>query len=672
MADAQTNGRRNSAFGMLGGVPSHVQDPDAELQPLLRRSRPVSSVSSTLPAPGNRHHHGALSDVTSTTMPPRTSVLHEECCAQWELMDTGDSLHRRRQAHLITAQTINADTPDECSRSSGALLLRVARICFFVASWSLFALTTTIQSDFKLLLALTDESMNQDLLDSLQLITLACTSIGALVGGVSIDAKGWYPVIATSLTLIAIGSCWTAVAFATIHRPSQMFAHLASSRAFIGWGTGAMYPAAAVLTLRSHPPHELKSKTIALTFFMQVLAAFTGVLLSTAVLVTIDDQEDAELSAGQLRVHATVMTGLAVAATAMAGIVVHKTKQQHGGTFRAADPAGSDRSLTALWEVLCKHRMQLAGAALPWLVFDVFFYGQSTFVSLLSWNSPSQDHPLRAESHSLLMCLAAIPGYVAAVALVSKLNRCLVQLAGFTILAVLFAISGIHLALADDQHIGELVIMILVYCILNAGPNTTTFIVATDSAPRIAAGSFVGLAAGVGKVGASVGYAAFKYTDVSRTAWTAKTHGVASVLSALGAVITYLFVIRSRPPTDNPQSPNGHAPPHPAETLHIADGLANSDFFIPFESLKRFDRIAAGAQGQVFLGKFGNQPVVLKEIFDALVGGDLTGFQQEATTWVKLQHPGVVRFFGVSVDGSQRYQPSFYLGLTRNNTKTNV
>eukprot|EP00656_Telonema_subtile_P018809 TRINITY_DN20209_c0_g1_i5.p2 TRINITY_DN20209_c0_g1~~TRINITY_DN20209_c0_g1_i5.p2 ORF type:complete len:355 (+),score=50.28 TRINITY_DN20209_c0_g1_i5:1464-2528(+) len=57
---------------------------------------------------------------------------------------------------------------------------------------------------------------------------------------------------------------------------------------------------------------------------------------------------------------------------------------------------------------------------------------------------------------------------------------------------------------------------------------------------------------------------------------------------------------------------------------------------------------------QVYHGTFCNEEVVLKECYAEMIGGDLLEFEREAAILHKLNHPRIVRFYGVAVAGSSQ------------------
>jgi hypothetical protein len=68
------------------------------------------------------------------------------------------------------------------------------------------------------------------------------------------------------------------------------------------------------------------------------------------------------------------------------------------------------------------------------------------------------------------------------------------------------------------------------------------------------------------------------------------------------------------------------------------------------------EKVASGAEGQVFRARYGSTTVAAKELFSVIINpADLADFSAEISTLARLQHPNIVRLFGLSY---QRVTPS--------------
>ena len=95
--------------------------------------------------------------------------------------------------------------------------------------------------------------------------------------------------------------------------------------------------------------------------------------------------------------------------------------------------------------------MRLVGTAGSWFFLDIAFYGlnlnSSSVVSAIGFNQTGNVYLMlwnAAVGQLVLTCAGSIPGYWFTVATVDWLGRRVIQIAGFLILTVLFAVIGFH------------------------------------------------------------------------------------------------------------------------------------------------------------------------------------------------------------------------------------
>jgi MFS transporter, PHS family, inorganic phosphate transporter len=100
----------------------------------------------------------------------------------------------------------------------------------------------------------------------------------------------------------------------------------------------------------------------------------------------------------------------------------------------------------------------------------------------------------------ILACAGSIPGYWAAVFTVDTIGRKPLQIIGFTLLMALFCVLGFKYH--DLSETTLLVLYVISQFLFNAGPNTTTFIVAGECFPTRYRSTAHGISAAMGKAGA--------------------------------------------------------------------------------------------------------------------------------------------------------------------------
>lgn len=151
----------------------------------------------------------------------------------------------------------------------------------------------------------------------------------------------------------------------------------------------------------------------------------------------------------------------------------------------------------------------LFGTAMSWLLLDVAFYGlglnSSTILQAIGWGGGATVYDKLynlAAGNCILICAGAIPGYWLAVATIDTVGRKPLQLAGFSILTILFLIWGFAYHKLSGHAM--LALYVLIQLFFNWGPNSTTFIVPGECFPTRYRSTSHGISAGSGKIGSII------------------------------------------------------------------------------------------------------------------------------------------------------------------------
>lgn len=122
----------------------------------------------------------------------------------------------------------------------------------------------------------------------------------------------------------------------------------------------------------------------------------------------------------------------------------------------------------------------------------------TTIYQMLEYNS----------SRSIIaVCIPSMVGSIAAIFIVNRFRRKMILLTTFLVLAVLFAVTGgtlIAAHRAGQSHRATLVFYAIIQFVYNLGPNTFIFVLAAEIFPTVYRGTFFGIAAAGGKVGAII------------------------------------------------------------------------------------------------------------------------------------------------------------------------
>jgi PHS family inorganic phosphate transporter-like MFS transporter len=195
---------------------------------------------------------------------------------------------------------------------------------------------------------------------------------------------------------------------------------------------------------------------------------------------------------------------------------------------------------------------KLVGCAGGWALFDVTFYGNQLFQArvlsqIFSANTTSHEPlPVAGDLHSnralqmLVVAAIGLPGYYVSVLLMDKLGRRLIQVQGFFMMAVTYAALG--LLSAQLRHAPALMLFLygLTFFFSNFGPNSTTFILPSETFPPHLRSTLNGFCAASGKLGAVLGSAVF--VPLKTAFGVGGTMTACAVVALLGLAVTLAFV----------------------------------------------------------------------------------------------------------------------------------
>jgi len=196
----------------------------------------------------------------------------------------------------------------------------------------------------------------------------------------------------------------------------------------------------------------------------------------------------------------------------------------------------------------------LIGCAGAWFMLDVAFYGlglnQSIILNAIGFSKKLTHYETlfsMALGNCVINLMGSLPGYWVTVALVEKLGRVKIQLIGFGVLTVIFAVLAIAYKQILHQALG---LFIFLYCLgqffFNFGPNATTFIIPGEAFPTRFRSTSHGICAATGKLGAMVSSFGFTYMVSSNNEAQTETDirkllGIFSIFMLAGLLLTLLI-----------------------------------------------------------------------------------------------------------------------------------
>ena len=342
--------------------------------------------------------------------------------------------------------------------------------------------------------------------------------LGALVFGRFADVGGRkrvYWMVAAIMIVAAVGSAlspsyWVLIAF----------------RFLLGFGVGGDYPVSAVL-MSEYANRKDRGKLVGMVFGTQALGLIVGPLVALALL-------GAGTSTG---VAWRILLGLG--AVPAAAVIYLRRKmpespryqiQVQGQAAQAAaqisaftdgqvngNGSGGLRHEMGLRAFLTNRRwlIMLAGTAGTWFLLDYAYYGNTISTpQILSLISPTASTMTKIALQLAIFVVAAVPGYLLAIAWLDKIGHRRLQLLGFAMMGLCFLIIAAVPGLTT-MVVPFLLVYGVSYFFTEFGPNMTTFVMPSELYPVTMRATGHGISAGVGKLGAFIGVFLFPLLQTS-------------------------------------------------------------------------------------------------------------------------------------------------------------
>ena len=347
---------------------------------------------------------------------------------------------------------------------------------------------------------------------------LAAAFLGALVFGRFADVVGRKRVYWMVAAIMVVGALGSALA------PS--FWILIVFRFVLGFGVGGDYPVSAVM-MSEYANRKDRGKLVGMVFGTQALGLIVGPLIALALIgggASDDVVWRILLGLGALpaaavlylrtkmpespRYRAQVQGRAAEAATQIAGF----THGQVNGN--GSSSPGQNLGLRAFLTNR-RYLIMLAGTAGTWFLLDYAYYGNTISTpQILGLISPHASTTTKIALQLAIFVVAAVPGYILAIARLDRIGHRRLQLTGFAMMALCFAIIAIVPGLTT-MVVPFLLVYGVSYFFTEFGPNMTTFVMPSELYPVSMRATGHGISAGVGKLGAFIGVFLFPVLQTS-------------------------------------------------------------------------------------------------------------------------------------------------------------
>jgi len=372
---------------------------------------------------------------------------------------------------------------------------------------------------------------------------LLASAFGAVLFGRIADMLGRKRIYGYEVLVLAFGAVASAL--------SPDIWWLISFRVILGVGIGGDYPVSSTI-MSEYANKKTRGMMVTLVFTMQAAGLVFGPLLAAALLMTPLSHDliwRILLAFGAVPAMAVFQMRRRMAETPRYLLATGRHKElgeattQMLGPSRAAAPAAEQGpKRDSFWrdfQTLTRNPvflMRLIGASFAWAFMDFAYYGNTVsspmVLAAISPNKSLLNHTLM---QLLIFAIAAAPGYLLAAVTIDCIGRKAIQMIGFVMMAVTFAV----IALVPD--VTRLVIPFIIiygvsYFFTEFGPNSTTFVYPAEIFPVMSRITGHGVAAAAGKLGGFFGVFLFPIF----MAWGGLTaaEAAAATVSVLGAIVT--------------------------------------------------------------------------------------------------------------------------------------
>jgi MFS family permease len=356
----------------------------------------------------------------------------------------------------------------------------------------------------------------------LNAVMLGAAFLGALAFGRLADVIGRtrvYWMSAATMVLAAAGSAL-----------SPSLAVLVAFRFLLGFGVGGDYPVSAVL-MSEYAHHSNRGRMIALVFSAQAVGLVVGPLAALALL------------GGGAGPGLTWRLLLGLGAIPAAIAVWLRRTMPEPPRYAARPARGTGRRSTApgARELLASRALllTLAGTAGCWFLLDYAYYGNTISTpQIIGLISPHASQTQAIAIQLAIFAVAAVPGYLLAVARMDRIGHRRLQLLGFIAMGACFAVIGLVPGMTTAV-VPFLLAYGISYFFTEFGPNVTTFVLPGELFPTRLRATGHGISAGVGKLGAFIGV--FLFPVLQHALGLRGTLLLTAGISALGALLTLVL-----------------------------------------------------------------------------------------------------------------------------------
>jgi MFS family permease len=388
----------------------------------------------------------------------------------------------------------------------------------------------------------TQWNLSADRLALLNSTMLAAAFLGAFVFGRFADVTGRKRVYWIVAVIMVVGAIGSAI--------SPTFWVLIAFRFLLGFGVGGDYPVSAVL-MSEYANRKDRGKLVGMVFGTQALGLIIGPAIALAL-----------LGAGASG-NVAWRTMLGLGAVPAAAVIYLRRRMPESPRYQvqvqgrareaaaqisdfsrgqvsgeASAEAGHQMSLRAFLTNR-RYLIMLAGTAGTWFLLDYAYYGNTISTpQILTLLSPTASTMTKIALQLAIFVVAAVPGYLLAIAKLDRIGHRRLQLTGFAMMALCFLVIGVVPGMTTVIA-PFLLVYGVSYFFTEFGPNMTTFVMPSEIYPVSMRATGHGISAGVGKLGAFIGV--FLFPLLKDSLGLRGTLLLTAVISAAGFALTLVL-----------------------------------------------------------------------------------------------------------------------------------
>ena len=349
---------------------------------------------------------------------------------------------------------------DSALRGVRRRALLVSGIGFFTDAYDLFVIgivSTLLKGQWHL---------DSGQLALLNAVMLGAAFLGATAFGRLADVIGRTRVYWMSAALMVLAALGSAL--------SPSLAVLVAFRFLLGFGVGGDYPVSAVL-MSEYAHHSNRGRMIGLVFCAQAVGLVVGPLVALALL-------GGGVGSGMTW---RLLLGLGAIPAAIAVWLRRTMPESPRYTAGHAQVSGQRSVTPGAREFLTSRALlvTLIGTAGCWFLLDYAYYGNTISTpQIISLISPHASQTTTIAIQLAIFSVAAVPGYILAIARMDRIGHRRLQLSGFIVMGACFAVIGLVPGMTTAV-VPFLLVYGISYFFVEFGPNVTTFVLPGSCSP---------------------------------------------------------------------------------------------------------------------------------------------------------------------------------------------